>query len=301
MLDEEGQTGCDQIARDVARSGGTNSLYEPRQQVASHICCSATVRMVQLPHALFEHTLNKELTKKLTPPSKKHLGSRLRASKSFPTTKEVLEELFSATETGMPVEDVTAGVLRMADGTLKPFKISPCVAKYKFKLQDPSHIRSLLRMEKRRPRCGYGAARLIIHEESHGPYRRNGCYGSGSDDHHGQDSQRQVGRVLTGADDQARRIKQIESERKSAVSKNLRLQLEIESLSQEKKVAIEEKLQLSSEKSQLLSDLGKTSRALAVSERHRHSLEKTLSDLRKNDKDRNDAKKRAQPPTYVGC
>ena len=46
----------------------------------------ATTKMVQLPQAVFNHILDKQMSKHVRPPTKKHLGTQMRKVKPFITT-----------------------------------------------------------------------------------------------------------------------------------------------------------------------------------------------------------------------
>ncbi len=72
-----------------------------------------------VPKAVFESMLSKEMARLVRPPSKNHLGTKLRKSGVVSIARETIEDSFS-TEWGFPEEDSTVGIARTEEGVLKP-------------------------------------------------------------------------------------------------------------------------------------------------------------------------------------
>ena len=63
---------------------------------------------------------------------------------------------------GLPSVDSEVGIKRDSTGKLKPNKEATSSATYKYKLQDPTHVRGLTRFESRLPSHGLGSCKLLL-------------------------------------------------------------------------------------------------------------------------------------------
>lgn len=95
------------------------------------------------------------------PSPPRHVRTRVSATVPFP---EELQESELAAQHGLPAQDAQAGMARDADGKLKPTKEGPLSARFKYKLQDPAHVRGLARFDQRLPSLGMGSCKLLLSE-----------------------------------------------------------------------------------------------------------------------------------------
>ncbi|KAL1523196.1 hypothetical protein AB1Y20_018149 [Prymnesium parvum] len=111
--------------------------------------------------------MDSAIVKLTRPPTKRHLGKKLRASKPIPTVPELFQEQFLVAH-GFPHEDEAMGLKRNADGTVQPKKKGATVHRYSIKLQDPNSIKKVMRLEERLPGRGLGAAKLVLSKTMEG-------------------------------------------------------------------------------------------------------------------------------------
>lgn len=124
---------------------------------------ACVVTEVSVPISIFSSILTKHLSRTIRPPSKKHLGTRLRETQSIPTAEVLWQELVSVKNglpQSVPKTDSDPGIDRTESGFVKPCKSTAVLDRFKIKLQDPSHIKSLCRLEERVPGRGHGASML---------------------------------------------------------------------------------------------------------------------------------------------
>lgn len=122
-----------------------------------------------VPTNVFRRAASFSLFKAVRPPTKKHLGTKLRSIDPQPTVAGVFEELTS-TARGLPVESADEGILRrvtpgfpqrLEGQPLAPVKQTSTRDLYKLKLQRQDCVRALCRFEDTQPKTGLGATRLI--------------------------------------------------------------------------------------------------------------------------------------------
>ncbi len=99
----------------------------------SRSCTDMECDTTPVSHSVFRHGLNISMVKHTRPPTRRHLGRRLRQF-ILPTSETVVQENL-ATARGLPVHDEKSGIKRTAGGDLKPVKESSALAVYKVKLQ----------------------------------------------------------------------------------------------------------------------------------------------------------------------
>ena len=109
--------------------------------------------MVQLPQAVFNHILDKQMSKHVRPPTKKHLGTQMRKVKPFITTDETWHQLVSGKDLALEMDGT---------GRVKPTVKTASREVYKVKLQELKHLRELYHLEDRNPTRGMGASKLIV-------------------------------------------------------------------------------------------------------------------------------------------
>lgn len=121
--------------------------------------------MVQVPLAVFQKSMDGQLSRTIRPASKKYLGKKLRVGPKITIVKELWEKL-TAIESGFLPEMIEAtekspGLQRLPDGKVMATKTTATQDFYKIKLQNPSHIAAFCSMEMRCPQRGYRSAMLI--------------------------------------------------------------------------------------------------------------------------------------------
>lgn len=124
----------------------------------------ADVSHVRVPLTIFASILAKQLARTIRPPSKKHLGTRLRETPAMPTAEHLWQDLLSV-RNGLPATiaktEMDPGIERTESGQVKPYKSTAAGDRFKIKLQDPSHIKAFCRLEERVPGRGLGASMLM--------------------------------------------------------------------------------------------------------------------------------------------
>lgn len=132
---------------------------------ASHRCatCAVAAPMVQVPLAVFQKAVDRQIARTIRPPSKKYLGKKLRAGPKISIVQELWESLSSEKflPTMIEATEKSPSMDRLSDGRVRPTKTSSTQQIYKVKLQNPAHISTFCSMELRCPTRGYGAAMLI--------------------------------------------------------------------------------------------------------------------------------------------
>lgn len=117
-----------------------------------------------VPLSIFASLLTKQLSRTIRPPSKKHLGTRLRETPSIPTAELLWQGMLSMKNglpEGIPKTDSDPGIDRTDSGLVKPYKSTVSLDRFKVKLQDPCHIKAFCRLQERIPGRGHGASMLM--------------------------------------------------------------------------------------------------------------------------------------------
>ena len=95
------------------------------------------------------------------PPTRRHAGSRLRASQTIPFPPQLLGAELSPSY-GFPSWSEETGLKHNADGSLVPVRTTSSAKTYKIKLQDPKHVGAFARFHLRNPSRGLGACKLLL-------------------------------------------------------------------------------------------------------------------------------------------
>jgi hypothetical protein len=123
-----------------------------------------------VPTAIFRCRIESTLFKTVRPPTRKHLGTRLRTIDALPTLPKIYQEML-ATGRGLPTQSPGEELQRvprpglpqrLEDMPIKPYKESATLRRYKVKLMRQDAIASLCSFEKSNPSLGFGPLRLIL-------------------------------------------------------------------------------------------------------------------------------------------
>lgn len=120
---------------------------------------------------IFRRMIQLALHKTVRPPTKKHLGTRLRMIDPLPCILELFHELTSI-ERGLPADSPQEGIKRSSPPgypqrktTLLPVSTSAAREVYKLKLQRQDATTALCRFEEFDPRASLGALRMLMKKE----------------------------------------------------------------------------------------------------------------------------------------
>jgi hypothetical protein len=123
--------------------------------------------MEKFPRKVFETASDKQFGRTIRPPTKAHLGEKLRQSDLLTTTVGMFNDQFSEARglpTSIPSKDPKKkpDLERKEDGTLKPVSTTKSAGRYRVKLQKQPDIKSVCRMQERKPGVGMDASLLVL-------------------------------------------------------------------------------------------------------------------------------------------
>ena len=118
---------------------------------------------------IFRRSLQLALHKTVRPPTKKHLGTRLREVDPLPCIPELFHEITSIAR-GLPADSPLEGISRLTPpgfptrqtGELKPEKASGTRKLYKIKLQRQDEVSSLTKFQEFDPRASLDSLRMVL-------------------------------------------------------------------------------------------------------------------------------------------
>ena len=116
---------------------------------------------MRVPKALFRSGLTKMLDQMARMPTRRHAGSRLRASVPTPFPRALLAAELSVSH-GLPETSEEVGIERAEDGSVKPTKTTATSEKTKLKFQDPALVKGFARFQTRFPQRGSGSTKLLL-------------------------------------------------------------------------------------------------------------------------------------------
>ena len=122
--------------------------------------------------SVFRHQLDLQLVKTVRPPTRRHLGRRVRQVDAFPTTMPLWKELTSQAR-GLPFEDKDSGISRsgygaQANWAVEPRKETASRRLYKIKLQNQVEINKLMSLHHILPGRAISATRIMTKKDGSG-------------------------------------------------------------------------------------------------------------------------------------